>query len=365
MVTPTPGPGGGGHIVHTRSVIPASLHRPSELGFDFKTLATNFLLALLMIILVSLPPSLFNDTWSGHQDEIKGWFPWLRSRSEDDDIPVEHKHRRWRNPWVLAGFGVISSVIYGFLDPHFGLDRASMSLVLGLSVAFLLLTIAWELPAIWWTHRRTEQRLGLRVFPAVVPLAVVCVAFSRIAHFQPGFLIGAVAGAVALSGESNEKDEGRGVLGCALAVAVLSVVAWFAWAPISSHLSTDSHPAFFLLVADAALATIVISGLQMLIFGLLPVRFVKGDPLRRWSTATWLGLVGFASFGLMWLVVHPKAAGGLGAQATPVVKTVAPFIALAIGSIAFWAYFRVREASGASERRDVLDLPSLAETAQV
>ena len=334
------------------SSIAASLHRPDQIEVSFRTIGTNLLLVILMIVLLGTPSELINDAWMSHYDEITGWFPsrmsdWLRRHTTDPKLPTPPPaaHSPVATPRriaILAAFAFVSAMIYGFLDPNFGFNSASAASVISLTAALGLLTAAWELPTIWWMHRKSEQRLFLRVYPAVIPVSILCVLASRVFHIAPGFLIGAVGAAAVASGEATHEQEAKGVLACSLGVLLATAMAWMLWIPIDAHLGAIKHPGFVMALLDSMLATIVVSGLQMLVFGLLPLHFVKGEPLKKWSFLAWSGLFGTAVFGVLWLVVHPT--GGLSDNIIPSVKTLAPFVGIAVAAAGVWAYFRYRRA---------------------
>jgi len=80
--------------------------------------------------------------------------------------------------------------------------------------------------------------------------------------------------------------------------------------------------------------------LQWMVFGLVPMTFLRGGSLFRYSRILWAFMIGLGAFTLLYLVLHPV--GGLSDSLQPVVSSLIPFIVLALGSIAFWAYFRFR-----------------------
>jgi hypothetical protein len=120
----------------------------------------------------------------------------------------------------------------------------------------------------------------------------------------------------------------------------VALLAWLVWWPVSNAAGDASHPSFLLLVVDSVLVGTVIAGLQWLVFGLVPMTFLRGGTLFKYSKLLWALLIGAGAFVLLFLVLHPV--GGLSEGLQPVVSSLIPFFVSAAGSIVFWGYFRFR-----------------------
>ena len=277
------------------------VHNPGNISFTAKNVATNGLFALLLIFLIVFPVQLVNDTLIVHHDEIQYRLRHFREATAGGVMGAV-MHPGGSSFGLIGGMALLAGVIYGFLDPGFGFDQASIAFVVGLAISFLVIVLAWELPHMWWTHTHTERSVALRVFPAVIPIAIVCVLLSRATGLHPGFVFGITAGTVAVAGEATREHEGRSAaLGAATLFGVV-LVAWLLWWPVGNAAGDAAHPSFLLLVLDSVLVGTVIAGLQWMVFGLVPMTFLRGGSLFRYSKILWAFLIGLAC-------VHPPLPG--------------------------------------------------------
>ena len=321
----------------TRSVFPASLRDPTEVSLDLGLLASNAGLAALIVLLFAFCSELFNKTVEENYDEIQGWLAPLRrglgqAREALSDIP---------RFVPLVALTVLVGILSGFLDPDFGFDRVSLALLLGLVIAFLVATLTFEL--VDGAHARRRGAEGyLRLFPAALVVAFVCVLLSRLVHFKPGYLFGLVAGFTILRGRLSEDDQGRGLGLAALALLGVCLVAWFAWIPLD-HAAEGTSPGFWTLVGDAALAGIFVTGLEALVFQLVPLRFLDGAKLKAWSTLAWAALFTLTIFGFLQVLLRPAETGYADtAPRESLATAIVLFVVFALGTVSFWAFFRIR-----------------------
>lgn len=80
---------------------------------------------------------------------------------------------------------------------------------------------------------------------------------------------------------------------------------------------------------ETALATVVVAGIEAAAFAMVPVRFLPGASVFRWSRRVWLILFGSAIFGFFHILLNP--AHGYLADGT---RT--PLLLFAVTSIGFW-----------------------------
>jgi hypothetical protein len=178
----------------------------------------------------------------------------------------------------------------------------------------------------------------LRAAPLGLLIALACVVVSRATHFQPGYLYGLIGGwsfTVAL----EEREEGQGQFLTLGVVLFLALAAWFAFVPVAEA-ANHVHPSTGVLVADSILAAFFIGGIEGLLFGLTPLRFMPGHAVSRWSWAAWGVLAMAVSFVFVQVLLRPSD-GYLGRSSSASVGvTVALFVAFGAASVAFWAWFR-------------------------
>ena len=206
-----------------RSAFATSLARPDQVSLDIRELATSAVLAVGFLLLFAFPYELFNSTMEENYDEIRGWF----------HLPARVVGAGTRAGRIASflGLTVLTAVIVGFLSPDFGANLNSLVLVAGFSIALLVMTLAFSLPADIGIHRRTGEWGKLNFLPGTVLVAIVMVALSRAFHFQPGYMYGAVAG-LAFASALSRADQGRLTAANWIWALVLSVGAWIARTPV-------------------------------------------------------------------------------------------------------------------------------------
>ena len=141
-------------------------------------------------------------------------------------------------------------------------------------------------------------RGSLQIAPRPV-FAAVCVALSRWADFQPGYVYGLFAFFAPVAASIRARVDGRGILLGSVSLLVVSIAAWLLWPPVAAAAAVPD-PRYVTLVLDAALAAIFCLGVQTLVFGLIPITFMDGKTLRTWSSWAWAGVWGCA----LLLLVH-------------------------------------------------------------
>jgi hypothetical protein len=95
------------------------------------------------------------------------------------------------------------------------------------------------------------------------------------------------------------------------------------------------------LVLEAALSGIFVIGLESLLISLIPLTFLRGKTVMRWSRTAWAALFGFAASSFVLIFITPDT--GSNNYNQPLSLAFAVFAgALGLLSILFWAYFRFR-----------------------
>jgi hypothetical protein len=251
---------------------------------------------------------------------------------------------------AVGGFIVLGGVLYGFLSPDFGLNRSSLALALGLSVALALITVVFRLPFLLHSRQHHGEWARLKVLPGTALMAVACVALSRLLSFQPGYLYGLIAG---LEFRREAEDTtGRLTSLAALTILIIALVAWGARAPVAAAAAREGA-GFWVVVADACLATIFVAGLTTLVFSLIPLRFLEGTKVTRWSRAAWVGLFASGLFAFVHILLQPSSGYVGHTQSNRKWVVIALFVGFGLFSIAFWAYFRFRPARTHLDRAPV------------
>jgi hypothetical protein len=233
----------------------------------------------------------------------------------------------------------MSALVYGFLSPTFGLDSSSLALFLGLLVGLAAITAAFDLPLRIYhgSTSRAHDRGVLRALWWTLLVAVICVIVSRLANFQPGYLYGLIISIVFVTGIST-REEGIGTWLASVWLLVLSFIAWIAL----TFVRQGALDPLFSLFLQTVLVTFVVAGIETLVIGLLPMKFLPGHPLYRWRKSMWLPLFALAVMGYLLILIDPTNGYLSEDSRTPMLVGVIFLLTFGIVSLGTWAYFRFR-----------------------
>ena len=329
---------GYGEAASAFAVTAVSVHRSAfvlavprlaavELGAEavLRSVITTFALVLL----VAFPAELFNSTLNEHYGEVRRWFGL-------PSVPNRRTSRRGPGPLLL--FLLAGGLLDALLNPGLGLDLSSAVLVVALVASLATVTFGLTLPALVRRRRRGE-RAAIVVMPGTLLVAAACVAVSRLARFQPGYLYGALAGFERAPDEDG-KEAGRVTAIGFLVVLLISLAAWMALPPVSAVASGEGAGAAAIFV-EALLATTFLVGLETTAIGLLPLRFLEGEKVWQWNRRWWAVLFCASAFAFVHILLTPRS-GFVGTSPLGRAVVVTLFAAFGAASVAFWAYFRFR-----------------------
>jgi hypothetical protein len=287
---------GGGHL--PPDSLPGSVPRADELPIDLTAAGESLLLALLFLLLAAFPAELFNRTWDENSEVIGRWF----NRGGRIGARVrEVLAQFWRRRVGIAVFLGLSALLYGFLSPDFGPTSESVAEFIGILGGLAVVILAFELP-IARTHRRVlNDARRLRVLPVTLFVAAVCVLGSRLANFEPGYIYGLVAGYV-FAGEFSLRDEARSYALTGTWMLVIALAAWLAMPWVEDSLS--SQPLLQMGIS-AGLATMFVAGLEGVVFGFIPLRFLRGAKLYEWRRSVWAVIFVAAAFLFAYILLDP------------------------------------------------------------
>ena len=310
----------------------ASVPEPSEVSTDPSVLLQSALLAALLVFLMPFPSQLFNSTLESHEDEVRRWL-----RLDRLGAAARGLGEFWATwPGVIL-FTCVAATLYGFLDPGFGLDAGSLATFLGMLAGIVLVTAAFAIPTVL-AHRRLGDRPSLTVVPVSLLIGVLCVLVSRLTDFQPGYLYGLLIG-LAFARELSAADEGRAT---AVGAALMLGVAFLAWLALGA---LPDDEGFGLVVARTALAALMVAGLEGVVFGLLPMRFLPGESVYSWNRPLWGALLLAGAFAFFHILINPASGYLADTSRTPLLTVIALLLGFSLVSVAFWAWFRFRPES--------------------
>ena len=331
------------------SAFVASVAGPLQVSLDPTVLVQSALLTALVVLVMPFPSELFNSTLEANHEEIRGWFrrlPVIRSFVRPQPIgSVETGAEAgqpgrvgWSHPLAIAAFVLASALLYGLLDPGFGPHVESLVTYLGIVAALVAITLVAALPRRSMQMAATGERGRLRAVPATLGIAAACVLISRIAGFLPGYLYGLILGYQFVR-TLDKTQNARAVAAGAWWMIGLSFVSWFALGAVRTPGIEPSVPA---AIAESVFASFVVAGIEGIVFGLVPLRFLSGEPLFRWRRSRWGILYALGVFAFLWIILNP-AQGFVGtAEETSFFSAVALFVGFGLASVVFWAYFRFR-----------------------
>ena len=178
---------------------------------------------------------------------------------------------------------VVTALVLGFADPHFGFDLESVRLVLACGIGLFIVGYVSNaltgaiVSRLWSVTTRIEIRpLGLIV-------TILGVLVSRVLDFSPGFLIGLVLG-LTLTSETTLKQRSRAVLIRSGIVVGFGIIAWIAFSVAAAGGEPGSFGA---ALAQDSLAAVVTEGFTALVIVLLPFRFLDGMEVFEESRRLW------------------------------------------------------------------------------
>jgi hypothetical protein len=282
-------------------------------------------------------------------DDIQGWLgrhlPHRRGSNRFGRLVAAA--RRLANTLVgIGAYLAIAAFILCFLYPDFPGQDALLIFVValfGLTVA----NIADILPGERYVARRYRAHGTVRVAVWTLGLAAVTVLVSRVAGLQPGYMygiIGTFTFSIALTGD----DEGRMEAWGAVALLILALFTWFARIPFEP--TPGVPPTGPGSIVNLGLVSIFVIAVEGLVFGLIPLRFMPGEKIMRWSRWRWLLLWGAGLALFAHVLVYPVTVAQPNPDPASLTATLVSVGIYGVIAMAFWAAFRWRERRGSGSQ---------------
>jgi hypothetical protein len=337
-VTPVPTPG------PTAPTFDQSVAGITDVNTDTGAIGGSLVLALLMLLIVGFAGELFNNTVENNYSIIAGWLrngPLGFLRNAGGKLFGEARIG-------LVAFLLLTALVSCFVDPNFGFDLRSLGEFLGFLVGLVIVLATFKLPPML-AHRRKTGDLGrLRPLPWALAIAAIFVLISRIGNLQPGYLYGIVLGAIFVK-EVSPRDEGRETFFGSVWTLLAAGLGWLGLSWLHG-LGVDPSGFAITLLATAC-AAVTVAGLEATAFGLMPLRFMPGYAVYRWSRVAWATLWALSLFGFVHILIAPTS--GYVSQLSPQAFAAALGIFAAFGAISIltWGYFRFRRPAAALEVR--------------
>jgi len=174
-----------------------------------------------------------------------------------------------------------------------------------------------------------------RILPGAILLTAATVLLSRLFGVAPGLLFGLVLG-IQLARELRQDQSGR------LAAFVITVLLGFgigAWLLYGASVSLGStEPNFAELLWRETLVAITVESLSSLVIAMIPIMFMDGRDIWRWSKLVWAALAA-VSIVVFVIIILPLPASWAETSG-PLAQTVVLFVGFMVLTAVIWAVFR-------------------------
>jgi hypothetical protein len=334
------GPGGSGaNGFEDPSVFGSSLASPYDTSAHAFALSPAGIvlsgsIAIAFLLLVGFPAELLESTIRSNYDRAFGGLARLRQRVAKRFAAIA---RALANPWVGSGLTILAAAfLLGFADPNYGFNGASVRLFIAMIAAVLAINVGLMLIVSRVASRAFDVAAVLKPMPAALLIVGISVLVSRLAGISPGFLFGIVLG-IAYARELRLRDEARlGLLGVGLTIAA-GLIAWLGYGLATA---IASGPGFFNNLIIEVLAAITLEALGTLVIALLPIEFLDGRTIWRWSKLAWIAAYGVTLLVFVFVVI--PLSDNWGTMSAPIFGWGTLFVVFAVVAVITWAIFRRR-----------------------
>ncbi|SDM53436.1 Ig-like domain-containing protein [Allokutzneria albata] len=275
--TPLPKPG------EPREPGIADIPVPSEVRTDLEALAVTAaqsagLIALVLLLETAFPPDLVNKI-----------IEVLRTKNEQERLSrARPRAPTWVRAVAYAGSGGALLVLADaeIKGENWDWGTVLMKAAAG-AVSLLLVVFAYEKPkdALLSASR---GRGHLRAIRLGFALALIMAILSRVLNSPVPYVYGLVITFIALK-KPEDDAQGRATLGGGIAVLVTCVGLWVVCAPLVVA-GRDAHPGSPAYAVAVAVCVVLAAGIQVVVFGLLPIKPLDGFALKKWSKVAWWAL---------------------------------------------------------------------------
>jgi hypothetical protein len=273
---------------------------PTDLVTRPGVVSTNIALAMATIIVMLATAAIFNNTLEENDHIIRGWFekiwsPFSGVVSGFSLLGGALAEKSWMR--ILIGPLVVVSlaaVLYALEEPSFGFNDETVILTLSFMSTFVVLTYVYDGGQLVVTNYYGLPGT-IRIFPAGVLMAVICVALTRIQGFQPGLVFGFVAAhALTAPVMMTKRQKGMQILWPILALLATAVIAWLAIEP-AREIAKDGDTMWSALPESVAVG-IFLAGIQSAFLMMIPIKFMDGHKLMEWNKFAWGGVAIVSGF---------------------------------------------------------------------
>ncbi|WP_329396081.1 FGLLP motif-containing membrane protein [Streptomyces melanogenes] len=263
-----------------------SMRTPAEVSWALKDIAGSVGMAVWFLLLVLLLEKAFPSQLA--DNALSRW--WQRRRDER----VARAGAALPG-WLRMGcFAVLGGALVVWADATTHWSAPTVAKALGAAVGTLLILVTYEKTKDSLLRPgRGGVQAELRVVPAGLILAALMAALSRGLAFPVPYVYGLVAVYVVLGavppGSRNAMPKGQAVLVGGICVLSAALLVWVLGTPLIESGRT-ADPGTFPHVLAYTVGLMVVGGIEVVVFGMLPLSGMDGHALKSWSKPAWYAL---------------------------------------------------------------------------
>lgn len=335
---PGPKPTGTTPDLTTPSFLDGGLTTLEDIVRNPLTVAVAGGIGGLILLLVAIPANILDSTIEANWERISAPFSRL--------IPLRDRIRRFtsrlpRLPFPAPLVIVLATVAFGFTDPTFGVDLASLRLTLALALGLLLVVFVPIVVTRLTIGRRWHVSAEVVARPGAFVLALIGVVASRTIGFSPGILVGLVLG-LELARNARTEDRARATLVRLATTLGVALLAWIGYSALQAAYNGAGAPDMLGQLTLETLAAASSEGLAGVMVAVLPVTFLEGRDLFTSSKKLWFALAIPAAFAFA-LIVLPTVTTDQGPH-QPIGLWIGVLVVFSLLVFAVWLTFRILEA---------------------
>ncbi|MGE3075523.1 MAG: FGLLP motif-containing membrane protein [Dehalococcoidia bacterium] len=307
----------------------------SDISFDPGVVTTNLVLAGVTVW-VFFSSVLFNQTLDENRREIEGWTRRFKPKLK---VPgANATSDRTRRMAAMAAVIVGTGLVYGFLEPSFGFNRASLLLFTSVIIGVGLIGLFFSGLEVWLEAREPGTKAVVSPFPLALMIGVFCVLASRLLGLHPGVMYGFAASCVVVEAVGPKKHEGRVEAISVSACIALSVLCWLLLAP--ARALPNGWPSDLL---QSILVIVFVGGMEGLLIDLIPLEAMNGAKILHWSRIAWVALVLGSAFLVWHVLLNSQRSSFDSLRPASSWAVVVGFAAYTAAGVLFWGYFALRK----------------------
>ena len=325
-----------------------SVFTPADISGDIGIIGTNLVLAGFTLMLMLLTAEIFNQTVEDNEQWLKDGLARMMGPLRGVFGVFADAGRALTDGRGIAGLFApvfllaLAALLYGLEEPGAGLNNRTLVLFLSFLGAFAILTYLYDGGQLLVTNRYRVPA-AIRLFPAGIIVALFCIGMTKLLGFQPGIIYGFIAAHTLMGAHSlSDEQEGKQIFFPAVALLTVCAAAWLLVDP-ARNLAEDNN-SFWAAVPEGVAVGIFVGGLEGMFFQMIPIKWMDGEKLMKWSKLAWFSVTGVTAF-LFWHVLlnTERESFGTLSETTPAIALLLMGICFAT-TVGFYLFCRIRNA---------------------